>query len=308
MKHKKTIKKEVAFPLLILFVLTCFSCVSHKDRFSFVFLTDMHVQPELHAKEGFQQAVQVVNELKPDFVLTGGDLIMDANSQSFERADELYILYRNISEQLEMPVYNTMGNHEIFGVGRHSDVDPSHPEFGEKMYQNRIGKLYYSFDYKGWHFMVLDSVEFTPDHQCVGRIDPQQMEWIQQDLQSVAPETPIVISTHIPLVSAYPVFVGNPVRSGSSSIVVNNGPQVLQLFKEHNLKLVLQGHLHWIEDISIGGIRFITNGAVSANWWEGPRDGLQEGFGHIKVKGDSVEWEYIDFQWDHAQFDHKEKQ
>jgi predicted MPP superfamily phosphohydrolase len=104
MNHKKLIKQRIVLLFLILFVLTTFACMSHRDRFSFVFLADIHVQPELHAKEGFQQAVQVVNELKPDFVLTGGDLIMDANSQSFDRADELYTLYRNISGQLEMPV------------------------------------------------------------------------------------------------------------------------------------------------------------------------------------------------------------
>ncbi|MFW6140675.1 MAG: metallophosphoesterase family protein [Acidobacteriota bacterium] len=308
MKHWNSIKKGIYFGLITVFVLTSISCQKKEDRFSFVFLTDIHVQPELHAGEGFRETVQMVNELKPDFVLTGGDLVMDVLGQSFDRADRLYQMYLDISGQFEMPVYNTMGNHEIFGVNKNSGVNSSHPEFGKKMYQNRINERYYSFDHKGWHFMLLDSVQITSDHSYVGGVDEQQMEWIEQDLQSVAPETPIIISTHIPLISVYPLFSGNPVGGKLSSIVVNNGHSVLQLFKDHNLKLVLQGHLHIVEDILIGGIRFITAGAVSANWWEGPRDGMEEGFALIHIKGSSVEWEYIDTQWDHTQFDREEEE
>ncbi|HZX10621.1 MAG TPA: metallophosphoesterase [Acidobacteriota bacterium] len=308
MKYWDPIKKGIYFALITVFVLTSISCQKKEDRFSFVFLTDIHVQPELHASEGFQQTVQMVNDLKPDFVVTGGDLVMDVLGQSFARADRLYQMYLDLSDQFEMPVYNTMGNHEIFGVNENSGVKSSHPELGKKMYQNRIDELYYSFDYKGWHFMILDSVQITSDHSYVGEVDEQQMGWIEQDLQSVAPETPIIISTHIPLISAYPLFSGNPVGGKLSSIVVNNGHSILQLFKDHNLKLVLQGHLHVVEDIFIGGLRFITAGAVCANWWEGPRDGMEEGFALIHIKGSSVEWEYIDIEWDHTQFDQEEEE
>jgi len=207
-----------------------------------------------------------------------------------------------LSGNLLIEQNNTMGNHEIFGVSEGCGVESSHPEFGKNMYQKRIGQLYYSFDYKGWHFMILDSVQLTPDHSYVGWIDDDQIEWIIQDLQSTAQENPIVLSTHIPLVSAYPLFSGNPVGDELNSLIVSNAAEVLDLYKDHNLKLVLQGHLHIVEDIYIGGIRFITAGAVSANWWEGPREGMEEGFGFFKIKGDSIEWEYIDFEWDHTQW------
>ena len=48
-------------------------------QFRFVHLTDIHLQPELDAERGFRQCIAHVNELRPrpDFVITGGDLLMD---------------------------------------------------------------------------------------------------------------------------------------------------------------------------------------------------------------------------------------
>ena len=103
---------------------------------------------------------------------------MDALGQTFARADSLYALYQETSALFQMPVYNTMGNHEIFGLYEDSGVDPSHPEFYKKMYENRLGDRFYSFDHQGWHFMVLDSIGRRVDREYIGFIDGQQMEWI----------------------------------------------------------------------------------------------------------------------------------
>ena len=122
-------------------------------------MTDIHLKPELRAPEGFQMAIDKVNELNPDFVITGGDLVDDALKASYGRADTLYKLYKEMTKGFNMPVYNTMGNHEIYGYSCNREVDPEHPEYGEKMFEKRIGKRYYSFDHKGWHFMILDGIE-----------------------------------------------------------------------------------------------------------------------------------------------------
>ena len=50
---------------------------TEEAEFSFAFLTDIHLQPEKGAKAGFQWAIREVNKLDPDFVITGGDLVMD---------------------------------------------------------------------------------------------------------------------------------------------------------------------------------------------------------------------------------------
>ncbi len=92
------------------------------------------------------------------------------------------------------------------------------------------------------------------------------------------PETPIVISVHIPLISVFTQLdVGSTAPNGRGSVVTNS-KELLDLFREHNLKLVLQGHLHSCEDIYVNGTHFITGGAVSGGWWKGAHRGFEEGF------------------------------
>ena len=71
--------------------------VTEEDEFSFAFLTDIHLQPERGAVAGFQWAIREVNKLHPDFVITGGDLVMDVLNQSYGRSDSLYKLYKELS-------------------------------------------------------------------------------------------------------------------------------------------------------------------------------------------------------------------
>lgn len=271
------------------------------ETFSFAFLTDIHVQPELRATEGFRQAITKVNALQPDFVITGGDLIMDALGVSYGRADSLYNLYNQVSGEFDMPVYNTVGNHEVFGVYKSSGIDTLHPEYNKKMYENRIGDRYYSFDHKGWHFIVLDAVGVKPERQYYGYIDEQQVEWLKSDLNQLSKETPIVLSVHIPFITSMTQLTQGSMAANGEGIIITNARDVLLLLYEYNLKLVLQGHLHFLEDIYVGGkTHFITGGAVSAAWWKGPRGIMEEGFVMIHVKDDDLNWEYIDYGWEAA--------
>ncbi len=269
-----------------------------KSQFSFVFMTDIHLQPESNAVEGFQTAIDSVNKLKPDFVITGGDLVMDALGVKYNRADSLYHLYKEVSGSFEMPVYNTMGNHEIFGIYDQRGTLTHHPEYGEKMFEKRIGKRYYSFDHKGWHFIILDGIEDTGEGSYIGFIDDVQMKWIKADLEKVDSTTPIAISTHIPLITVVTQLERGALEPNGKGTVVNNAKEVLDLFDGHNLKLVMQGHLHYLEDIYAGGVHFITGGAVSARWWAGPYRGMEEGFVLFHVSGESFTWDYIDYGWD----------
>ena len=47
------------------------SAVTEEEGFSFAFLTDIHLQPEKNAVAGFRQAIDTINRLNPDFVITG---------------------------------------------------------------------------------------------------------------------------------------------------------------------------------------------------------------------------------------------
>ena len=268
-----------------------------KTNFTFVFCTDIHIEPERNAIKGFNQAIDTINKLQPAFVITGGDLIMDALGQSYDRADSLYDLYQEVSRNFTMPLYNTMGNHEIYGIYTKSGADTTNPEYGERMFEKRFGKSYYSFDYDGWKFMVLNSIEDTKKSEYIGLIDSMQINWIKEELVKTDSTTPIVISTHIPFITAFMQKYYGSTVANDSSLVVINAKEVIDLFKGHNLKLVLQGHLHTVEDIFIDGVHFITGGAVSAAWWTGPNMGFEEGFMFITVKGEDFNWKYIDYGW-----------
>ena len=270
-----------------------------KSYFDFIFMTDIHVQPEHQAAEGFLQAIDVANSLNPDFVITGGDLIMDALDQTKERADSLYQLYLKLEKNFKMPVYNTPGNHEHYAFYMREEISRDDPDYGDKMFQRYMGKTHYSFNHKGWHFIILNSVMETEDRRYRGGVSSDQIEWLQTDLENVDSDTPIVMSAHIPLVTAMKQYRDGGLSTNLEGSVINNSKEVLDLFTDKNLKLVLQGHLHYLEDICMQGkTHFITGGAVSSDWWRGPRYGMEEGFLRIKVDGDDFTWEYIDFGWE----------
>ena len=66
---------------------------------------------------------------------------------------------------------------------------------------------------------------------------------------------------------------------------------------ENRKTLVLQGHLHFYEDIFVNNIHFVTGGAVCSKWWQGKRNGLEEGFLIVKVKNQELSFEYKDYGW-----------
>jgi len=298
--------KRIVFILALFLVLasctqnsnTNTAITSSDDDFSFVFVTDIHVTEERHADEGLKQAIDTINKIAPDFVLTGGDNIMDALGQTHDRSDSAYSLFTETMKNLKVPFYSTMGNHEVFGLYESSGVKPTDEEYGKQMYENRLAKRYYSFDHKGWHFIVLDAIGTTDDRHYYGQIDEEQMEWLKSDLEKTGKETPVVVSTHIPLLSVGAQIMSDPTAGFSKSEVVTNANDVRKILEQYNTKIVLQGHLHFLEDIDYNGIHYITGGAVSAEWWTGPRFGMEEGFLKIDVSGDDFTWKYIDFGWE----------
>ncbi len=285
--------------ILLLVFLFLLACGEQADSFRFIFMTDIHLQPERAAPDGFKKAITRVNKLAPDFVITGGDLIMDALGQAYGRADSLYALYDSLCANFDMPVYNTLGNHEVFGLYTDSGINPDHPEYGKRMYKNRgqRSQTYYSFDHKGWHFIVLDAIGFSPERRYYGYVDSTQIVWLQRDLQSLPPDKPIVVALHIPLVSVVEQMRHGGTAALSRGMVVTNSKAVLDILNDYNLKLVLQGHLHIVEEIIYRDVHFITGGAVSGAWWTGPHEGFQEGVVVVDVNPDGFDWQYVDYGW-----------
>lgn len=299
----KTIIKSLHFflPVCLVFSVALQSCNksrNQEDSFSFAFLTDIHIQPELNAEAGFRKAIENVNLLDPDFVITGGDLVMDALGVPFSRADSLYKIYTGMMGEFKMPVHNTVGNHEEFGYDPSSGVGPDHPMYGDRLFEDRLGKRYHAFDWKGWRFYILDSVEELEEGGYYGYIDQEQLDWLIQDLAMLDPAIPIVVSVHIPMITVQTQLTQGSLEANSPGMVITNSKQVLDLFASHNLKLVLQGHLHIYEEMYSNRIHFITAGAVCGRWWQGPNQGVEEGFLLVRVNGEELNWEYMDTGWD----------
>jgi len=257
--------------------------------FRFVHATDMHIQPELRAAEGCRACIRVVNSLAPDFVISGGDLVFDAAATPLPRAKLVYDLYRETTKPLTVPIYHVVGNHDVFGIAAASGAAPSDPMYGKRMFEDRIGKRYFSMSHKGWHFLFLDSV-FLKGDSFIGRVDDDQLTWLETELAAIPKGRPLVIVTHIPLVTAFPQYASSP--APPETLHVTNAAEVLNLLWSRNLKAVLQGHTHVRENVLYNGCQFITSGAVCGNWWRGPRFGHPEGFGVITMSGEELHWEY----------------
>jgi len=267
---------------------------SSENAFEFAFVTDIHLKPEMNAPKGFQMAIDKVNELNPDFVITGGDLVYDVMRGNYDRSESLFNLYKDMIKGFAMPVYNCIGNHDLFGIYEESPEDENHADYKYGMWERHFGKSYYSFDHKDWHFITLNSLDVTENKRYKSVFHKEQLQWLAQDLGKVNKSTPIVITTHIPMMSTY-----SQLNRSEGSRTVSNAFEVFKLLEGYNLKLVLQGHIHWKEYGFVNDrFQFLTGGSIAGNGWKGRRHNTKEGFMKIKVVGDDFSWEYIDHGWE----------
>jgi len=259
--------------------------------FDFLFMTDCHIQPELDATHGTEMAMRRAREAHADFAIQGGDHVFDALAVPASRATQLFDLYARTEQDLSLKVHHTLGNHDCFGVYPESGSGPADPAYGKAMYKDRFGPTWYSFDHKGHHFIVLDSIGITPERTYEARIDADQLAWLERDLKSQPAATPIIVTTHIPLVTAVFSYAAVGPKTPPPS-PFSNGPAAIKLFEGHNVLGVLQGHTHVNERVEWHGIPYITCGAVCGNWWKGTRLGTPEGFTVVTVANGRLSTRY----------------
>lgn len=300
---KKVLGVFVVFLFAFMFNLQVVGQENKEQDFDFVFMTDIHVKPEMDAPEGFQMAIDKTNELNPDFVLTGGDLVYDVMRGNQSRGDSLFTLYTDMIKGFNMPIYHCVGNHDLFGIYEESPESSDHPDYKYGMFERYLGETYYSFDHKGWHFIVLNSLDVTPNKRYTGVFHKEQMEWLEKDVAALDKNTPIVIATHLPMITTYAQVNGSAGKRN-----VSNAYEVFKLMENHNLKLVLQGHIHWKEAGFVNDrFHFVTGGSIAGNGWKGRRHNTREGFMKISVQGEDVSWEYVDHGWEKKRLTNKNK-
>jgi 3',5'-cyclic AMP phosphodiesterase CpdA len=280
-------------------------------EFRFIFFNDLHVQPEKGASKAFDMAIEKINSLDADLVIGGGDLIMDALGVDEQRAFLLYDMYEEQSKQFAMPLHNVMGNHEVFGIYVPDKVDQNHPDWGKELFKRRLGNgnSYNSFDHKGVHFVLLDSVGIVPRedgsgaYRYIGEVGVEQLAWLEDDLASLEEGTPVVAASHIPLFTMTAQIENGPMAKTPEGTAITDGKPLYDLLTAHNLVTYLQGHIHINEYYEYHDAAFIDNGALSGGWWGGPYKGHPEGFRVIDVyKDGTMSSEYMAYGWDASKY------
>lgn len=266
---------------------------AQQTGFHFIFLTDTHIQPELNAAKGCEMAFKKMRTEKVDFAIQGGDHVFDSLEVPTARALSLFDLYDKTEQDLGLKVHHTIGNHDVLGIYPKSGVSPSDPLYGKKTFEDRMGARYRSFDHKGVHFVILDSIGITDDRAYEGRIDAAQLTWLAGDLEKLPKGTPIIVTSHIPIISAYDQYLKpSPKPAAHHGLTVINSYELVSLFQKYNVRAVLQGHTHVNELVEYRGVKYITGGAVSGNWWKGTHMGAAEGYTLVAVQNGKVTTEY----------------
>jgi 3',5'-cyclic AMP phosphodiesterase CpdA len=269
-----------------------------KGKLRLVFFTDVHALPDHGAPDALALASKAVNRRHPELVIGGGDLIWDAFETTTAAAEPQWDVYMTMHRAIKAPVEAVLGNHDLTAVkptdGSSSSADPR-AVFREKLGLDRTWRR---VDADGYRFFLLDSVEVSGDElDYHGGISREQLDWLTSELGRTDTDTPIVLVTHLPLLSAIPQATKGSGFTTPKNYTVANNLEVLKLFAEHNLLLVLQGHLHAEEMLRWRGTTFITGGAVCGNKWRGPRYGTPEGFGVVTLRPDRVDWKYESIGW-----------
>ncbi len=250
-----------------------------KKSVRFAFMSDIHVKPGIVPETGMAKALQHINKLKPkvDFIINGGDSIMDALAATKESAQTQWNLYHSIlKKENTLPIYPCIGNHDVYGWFQ-KNPDTSDPLYGKKWAVNelKMQDRYYHFNKAKWDFIVLDSTQNNPAGGYIGKIDEEQLIWLKNKLAEIPTDHFICIISHIPILSICAGLFFNKTEANGDLMIKRNlmhsdfFPLKTIFNKYPNIKTCLSGHIHLQDEINYHGIDYYCNGAISGNWWGG---------------------------------------
>jgi UDP-2,3-diacylglucosamine pyrophosphatase LpxH len=258
--------------------------VRQADLFEFVFIADMHLERREVGGVKLMASLKEINgmESKPAFLWFQGDICLQSGAGN---------LYTDCCRVAEMPVRHGAGNHEMI-------LEHENPR---DEFEQRFGPTYYSFDWGQLHCIVLDGNKPIPGQtgwQAVhGAVEGSELQWLKADLAAQPTGKLIVVGVHIPIVSSYPERRGTSPENAPYWEMTNRR-LLTDLFAEHQVKLVLQGHMHENERTTVGGVEYVASISVSGSWWRGGLgmekgvDNCPRGYRIVTVDGDRVSHRY----------------
>jgi len=190
-----------------------------------------------------ERAIYEINQLNPDFVIHIGDMVQGYTRDQKQWLKE-YEEFMSYMDKLNAHWYPTAGNHDVFTAIR----DPEDRTY-EELYKRYFGPLYYSFDYKNSHFVVMYTDEAMVSEPV---ISGEQIEWLRNDLAGTSKANILI-------------FMHKPVWRYEDS----NWDEVQQVIKEFPVRAVIAGHFHtYQKDVNQDGIQYYIMGATGAELYD----------------------------------------
>lgn len=177
--------------------------------FQFAIVTD---RTGGHRPGVFEDAINKLNLLQPEFVMSVGDLI-EGYTEDRKKIDGEWDEFQGFIAKLQMPFFYVAGNH-----------DYSNPAMA-KAWEERFGRSYYSFVYRDVLFICLNSQEPKMHH-----IGEEQAKWLEK-----------VLAEH-PDVRWTMVFLHSPLWD--ESYPTNRGWQRIETALGDRKYTVFSGHFH----------------------------------------------------------------
>ena len=191
------------------------------EAFTFFYVTDPQAQRR-DQYERFAEVIETANGLYPDarFIVSAGDQVDEE-----ENVKHWNYLLNSTDALLSLPLMPTTGNHEKKGAAiTENFVLPNIPE------QDLESGVYYSYDYNGVHFTVLNTNDDEDD-----KLGEAQINWMIDDISSSDAKWKIVV-LHKALYSN-----GSHYDDGD---VEGMRAQLGALLPYLGVDMVLQGHDH----------------------------------------------------------------
>jgi hypothetical protein len=180
-----------------------------------------------------------IERLKPDFVMTVGDMIEGPVPDTMVMNDE-WREYASLIEPLTSPLYFTPGNNDIFN------------DFSETWYRQHVAEPYYSFDHDGLHFIILDNSRWEVSQG----LPAKQLQWLANDLNGSADAAHTLVFIHKP-------FWYETTAKGEPDTLHN-------LFVKYGVDAVFTGHYHIYFSGLYDGIRYTSLGSSGGGMSPGP--------------------------------------
>ncbi|WP_197526542.1 metallophosphoesterase [Botrimarina colliarenosi] len=148
------------------------------DRFQIAIVTD---RTGGHRPGIWMDAVRKLNLLRPEFVVSVGDLI-EGYTEDLSQIEREWGEFLGFIDQMQMRFFFVAGNHDVTNPVLH------------KKWREQFGREWYSFDYRGVHFLCLCSEDPVQQH-----ISDEQIEFVRDDLEKHADARWTLVFLHKPL-------------------------------------------------------------------------------------------------------------